>query len=194
MLPPGAEMITVAGTPVLGWFNPAEQVVYFRPQDLTVDPGEILVVRGEARTVADVEQWNAGGTVAKLVDREPGYTTVTIQRPDPAIDAIQDPYGDGYGTASDIPNQWATVATGIQATITPSSGETIRPGDTEEVNYKLDADPCGLLHNDRVIDDATGEIYAVEWAHTSPGPRGRTTAGLRTFAGAYTTDDIEDLT
>lgn len=192
LLPRGSETITVAGLPVLGWYNPAEHVVYFRPPRLDIQPGGVLVVRGSARTIDDVEQWNTAGTVAKLVKREAGFTAITIRRD--TTTGVQDPLGAGYDTPTDIPNEWTTVATDVPATITPASGATIRPGDTEEINYKLDADPCDLRHTDQVIDQADGTVYAVEWAHTSSGSRGRTTAGLRTFAGAVTTEDIEDQT
>lgn len=193
MLPPGSETVTVDGQPVRGWFDPSGPTVYFRPP-LTLEAGAVLVLRGAARTVAEVEQWNTAGTVAKLVNQEAGFTTITIRRPDPAVDAVQDPYGAGYGTPSDIPNQWTTVATDVQATIKPGSGATVRPGDSEEITYSLDADPCDLRHTDHVIDNADGTVYAVQWAHTSPGLRGRTTAELRTFTGVIDTDEIEDQT
>lgn len=108
--------------------------------------------------------------------------TITIRRPRAAIEDIQDPYGAGYTTPSDVPDEYDTVAIGVRAVITPGSGRTGTPGDTEFSDYTLACDPVDLRHTD-LVDASTGQTYTVDWAHAMAGIAGldHTVAGLATI-------------
>lgn len=80
-------------------------------------------------------------------------TTVTVETTTEA-----EP-GDGRTTA--------TAATGVRAVIgSPSGAELAAPGGgTSTITHVLNADPTPELtdHTCRVIDEATGDVYEVQW-------------------------------
>lgn len=80
-------------------------------------------------------------------------TTITIKRSDQ--DGAKDAY-DGV--------DYETVDSGIRAVIgSPSGSETVLAGSSEQVGARLNADPCDLRHNDRVVDETTDETWQVTW-------------------------------
>lgn len=121
-------------------------------------------------------------------------TTIKVEHPDAAVDDVQDPDGAGYGTPSDIPNQWTTTATGVRAVISPTGGRSGPPGDTQVVDFMLVCDPIVLRHTARVTDEATGRVFSVDWTDTTDGVAnlGHTRAGLTTVTGMTTTPDVEE--
>jgi len=103
-------------------------------------------------------------------------TTVTVKRPttDPGT---QDPWETPAGTS--------TLATGIRAVISPSSGSSGAPGDTEVVEFKLVSDPTDIDYLDQIVDEFDDKVYEVVWAITTPGIAGlgHTAAGLKRSTG-----------
>ena len=94
-------------------------------------------------------------------------TTITVQSP------IQ---AEPYEALT-----WATVAAGVRAVIgEPDGRESTATGAASTVTDRLTADPVALTHDMQVIDDTTGDIYAVVWAVRRIGlGLEHTTAGLR---------------
>jgi len=96
-------------------------------------------------------------------------TTITVQTPTQA---------EPYEAAT-----WATVVSGIRAVIgigDTGGRESTATGAAETLNARLTADPVALTHDMRVIDDTTGDVYAVAWAVRRIGlGLDHTTAGLR---------------
>ena len=94
-------------------------------------------------------------------------TTITVQEPTQA---------EPYEAVT-----WATVASGIRAVIgEPDGRESTATGAASTVTDRLTADPVALTHDMQVIDDTTGDIYAVAWAVRRIGlGLDHTTAGLR---------------
>jgi hypothetical protein len=89
-------------------------------------------------------------------------TTVSVLRV-PA-DPDRDPY--------DPTPEPSTVATGVRATISTSSGtETVAGGSQEVVNFRMSCDqfPAKLHHKDMVVDEQSGETYNVVWTVTRNG-------------------------
>jgi hypothetical protein len=82
-------------------------------------------------------------------------------------------------------SQATTPETGIRSHIYPVSGRTdMLVGQKEVVEYRLDADPCGLRNTDRWRDDPTGAVYLVVWAKSRVGlGLDHLEAGLRTVSG-----------
>lgn len=87
-------------------------------------------------------------------------TKVTVQRP------VTDLYAEPY--AGD--EQWETVATGVRASIgtfsrTVSATERRAGGEQSSKVLQLTCDipASGITHNDRVVDETTGEMYSVNW-------------------------------
>lgn len=123
-------------------------------------------------------------------------TTITIRRPAAAVDDIQDPFGEGYDTPSDIPNQWSTIATGVRAVIntTDQGAASGRPGDTEEIQYRVVCDPTDMTYKDVVIDEPTGVLYSVISVIQTPAVHGlgNTRASLQTLRGITTTSEYEE--
>jgi hypothetical protein len=98
-------------------------------------------------------------------------TTITVKRV-PAADAGKDPY-DSDKSPMD------TVVAGVRAAfVSPSGGSAIGGGENgptgsqEVVGWSLLADPCDLRHSDTVVDDTTGQEFAVAWAKARPDPDG----------------------
>jgi hypothetical protein len=89
-------------------------------------------------------------------------TTVRVLRPDAGAD--RDPY--------DPPGEPSTVAAGVRATISTSSGtEKVAGGSQEVVNFRLACDQYegGLHHKDTIVDERSGEVYNVVWSVTRNG-------------------------
>lgn len=64
----------------------------------------------------------------------------------------------------------AVVASGIRAHIGRPSGTEDRAGSAQEsVTWHLDCDPVDLRHTDTIIDELTGDRYAVQWAKQRQG-------------------------
>lgn len=120
-------------------------------------------------------------------------TTIKVEHSDQAIDDIQDPWGEGYDTPSDIPDVWNVVAEGVRAVIDAPTGTEGGPGDTEVINFTLKCDPVILTFRDRVTDETSGQMYSVVWAVAQAGIFGlsHVTAGLRTIKGMQTTQGME---
>lgn len=80
------------------------------------------------------------------------------------------------------------VASGIRAQISsPAGRERVTGGAQEVVEFLLSCDPCDLNHNDRVKDEATGEMYEVTWARQRVGyGLDHTSAGLKQVTGVVT--------
>ncbi len=94
-------------------------------------------------------------------------TTITVQTPTQA-----EPYEA---------QTWADVATGVRAVIGgPGGQESNATGAASSVDARLTADPVVLTHDMRVVDDTTGDTYAVVWSVRRIGlGLEHTTAGLR---------------
>ncbi|MGE0133760.1 MAG: hypothetical protein AB7L91_06295 [Dehalococcoidia bacterium] len=78
------------------------------------------------------------------------------------------------------------IANGVRAHISTSRGsERVASGGQQEVVYfRLSCDPTDIRHTDQVRDDATGELYAVEWARQRVGyGLDHTQAGLKQVRG-----------
>lgn len=85
-------------------------------------------------------------------------TTITVLRP-AELDASDDPY-DPVETEPD------ELAVGVRANIAVADGgeELTGRSSNETVRFRLRADPTDLASSDLVVDDTTGERYAVVWA------------------------------
>lgn len=80
-------------------------------------------------------------------------TTITVERSD------QDGTKDAYDGVS-----YSTVYSGVRAVIgSPGGAETNEGGSSEDVSARLNCDPITLRHDDRVIDEQTGETWLVTW-------------------------------
>ena len=116
-------------------------------------------------------------------------TTVKTWRKDSEIASTEDPWDDGY--PDDVTAAFAILDEQIRAVISVGggtyAGRSVGPGDSEQVNFSLLADPCDLQYLDEVEDEITGQRYAVEWVVHNPGVGGilaSTRAGLSTRKGA----------
>lgn len=116
-------------------------------------------------------------------------TTVKTWRKDSEVASTEDPWDDGY--PDDVTSDFAILDEQIRAVISVGggtyAGRTVGPGDSEQVNFSLLADPCDLQYLDEVEDEITGQRYAVEWVVHNPGVGGilaSTRAGLSTRKGA----------
>lgn len=84
-------------------------------------------------------------------------TTVTVR------EVPADPNRDPYDAAPAA----VTVASGVRAHISTSSGrEQVAGGSQEVVTFRLSCDPFdgGLSHQATVEDEQTGEVYEVVWS------------------------------
>jgi hypothetical protein len=85
------------------------------------------------------------------------------------------------------PGQPDLVAEHVRAVIAVGAGRGagVETGTSEAVEFALLCDPVDLSHLDTVIDEATGDRYAVEWVVASPGLAGLASvrAGLSTYNG-----------
>lgn len=78
---------------------------------------------------------------------------------------------------------------GVRAVISSESGRNVStPGETSTVMFRLVCDKTALTYLDTVVDEITGEIYEVDWAHYQPGVAGldHTQAGLKQVKGPGT--------
>ncbi len=98
-------------------------------------------------------------------------TTISIKRP-PAADAGKDAYDDNK-------TPMTTIASGVRAVFSSPGGSTAigggehgPTGSQEVVGWQLLADPCDLRHIDTVVDDTTGQEFAVSWAKARQDPDG----------------------
>lgn len=106
-------------------------------------------------------------------------TTISISRV--PLSATRDEWDEDPAPAA------AVVATGIRAVIWSPSGSETQTGATREMRQaNLTADPCDLLHTDAVIDEVTGDMWAVLWVQQRSGPLPHTRAGLGRTAGVRT--------
>lgn len=113
-------------------------------------------------------------------------TTITILRG--ATPSTEDPYGEGYDEVGDRDDSVATVDTSVRAVIAPAgAGNSGRSGggESQVMEFRLVADDCDLQYTDTVLDDITGEEFAVVWAHGQPGLAGldHVAANLRQTKG-----------
>lgn len=78
---------------------------------------------------------------------------------------------DQDGTKDDYDGvTYSTLATGVRAVISsPSGSETNAGGSSEQVSFRLNCDPTDLRHDDRIVDEATGDIYMVTWTRRRVG-------------------------
>lgn len=117
-------------------------------------------------------------------------TQVRIWRKDSEVEPTRDPWEDGYSDDPVLDNAFAILDEGIRAIISVGggtyAGRTVGPGDSQEVQFTLAADPCDLQYLDEVEDEYTGDRYQVEWVVNSPGIGGQlasTRAGLSARKG-----------
>jgi hypothetical protein len=62
------------------------------------------------------------------------------------------------------------VSSGVRAHFSaPSGSEVIVGGSKERIDRHLDCDLTDLVHTDRVLDQGTGVVYDVVWAHLRQG-------------------------
>lgn len=81
-------------------------------------------------------------------------TTISILRSD------QDGATDDYDGVS-----YSTLTSGVRAVIgAPGGTETVLGGSSEDVGWRLNCDPTSIRHDDRVLDESTGETFEVVWA------------------------------
>lgn len=116
-------------------------------------------------------------------------TTVRTWRKDSEVTSTDDPWDDGY--PDEVTNDFAILDEQVRAVISVGggtyAGRSVGPGDSEQVNFSLLADPCDLQYLDEVEDEVTGQRYAVDWVVHNPGVAGilaSTRAGLSTRKGA----------
>lgn len=85
-------------------------------------------------------------------------TTVTVLRP-AALGADEDPYDEALVEP-------AEVAAGVRANIAIAAGreDTTGRAAREAVTFRLRCDPADIANRDLIVDDTTGEQYAVVWA------------------------------
>jgi hypothetical protein len=58
---------------------------------------------------------------------------------------------------------WITVASGVAATIHSHGGSSVDDAASRETRRRrLAAEGCDLRHEDRVVDDLTGEVFEVQ--------------------------------
>lgn len=100
-------------------------------------------------------------------------TTISVIRPN----AADEPY--------ETPGATSTIASGIRAHISTSRGdEADVGGDQEVVIFRLSCDPTDVAHRDQIRDEATGDVYEVEWARLRRGfGLDHVEAGLRQVEG-----------
>lgn len=106
-------------------------------------------------------------------------TTITVRRPASLADG-EDPY-DEPTTAPKL------VAAGVRAHISVSAAvETVTGrASTNDITYKLNADPIELDARDQITDDRSGEVFEVVWARQQTGLGLDHTSGeLRRVAGS----------
>lgn len=97
---------------------------------------------------------------------------------------------DQDGTKDDLDGvTYATLASGIRAVIgEPSGTETNAGGSSEDVLWRLDCEVTDLRHGDRILDETTGETFAVVWSRRRIGlGLNHTVAGLRTITDRVST-------
>jgi hypothetical protein len=118
-------------------------------------------------------------------------TTIRTWRKDSEVTSNDDPWEDGYPDDPLSANDFAILDEKIRAVVSVGggtyAGRSVGPGDSEQVNFSLLADPCDLQYLDEVEDELTGQRYAVEWVVHNPGVAGilaSTRAGLSTRKGA----------
>jgi hypothetical protein len=98
-------------------------------------------------------------------------TTFTIHRLKVLVADVvtRDPYGAGYGTATDGPGPqdpaaYEVVRTRVRGTVTaPGGSERDVGGSQERVNWSINLDPCDIRHDDEVTDEQTLVRYRVSW-------------------------------
>jgi hypothetical protein len=85
-------------------------------------------------------------------------TTVTVLRPD-ELAATDDPYDD----ADEEPTE---IATGVRANIAIADGREELAGRAgrEAVSFRLRCDVADITNGDLIVDETTGEQYAVVWS------------------------------
>lgn len=103
-------------------------------------------------------------------------TTITVRRS--VFTGDEDPY--------DTPPEPTDIATGIRAVISATSGNDLIAGRStqETVSFGVRCDPTDLEAGDQVVDDTSGEVFEVMWAHTTVGLElDHTTGELRRVTG-----------
>ena len=105
-------------------------------------------------------------------------TTIAVLRVPEDDHEVRDP--------EDVQPDPVEIATGIPAHISTSRGREEREGaSTQEiVDFRLSCNVTDLTADDRVRDEATGEVYEVTWARERRGlGLDHTEAGLRQVTG-----------
>ena len=115
-------------------------------------------------------------------------STYTIHRlTSLAATPARDPYGEGYGSATDGPGAgepaaYRDIARGVRGVVGGPVGFSAPiGGKQEEVTYRLDLDPTDITYNDEITDETSGQRYRVVWATR------RTGMGLNHSVGAVRT-------
>lgn len=85
-------------------------------------------------------------------------TTITVLRP-AVLDADSDPYDEAEAEPDE-------VASGVRANIAIAAGreEIAGRSEVDVVTFRLRCDPVDVSGGDVIVDDTTGETYAVIWS------------------------------
>jgi hypothetical protein len=72
--------------------------------------------------------------------------------------------------ASEASTDYAPVATHVRAQISEPSGiELLVGGEQTDVRFRLSCDVTDIVDTDRILDESTGEHYAIVWARRRAG-------------------------
>src|SRR5437660_6251376 len=133
----------------------------FLTPDVPIDSADRVVIGGRTFDVVDVHQAaNARTTVihhkeATVTRLAPPSTLVTIKRrDDPLLDTY---FGD---------DDWHDVVTHVRCWLQTARGTETPLGTEEVIVWSFATDPVDLHHDDRLLDETTGELLEVLWTRT----------------------------
>lgn len=113
-------------------------------------------------------------------------TTIAVTTPALATSGTTSRYDEEYdGTPPGSPVPRETGVRAVISVLNRATHSTTIGGEDEVAEFALTCDPTNIDYRDLVTDEATGVVYEVRWAISTPGVAGlsHVQAGLRTVKG-----------